>query len=323
MAQTELLKLQQHLKLLKEEYALIQNRYNDLEAKYQNLSALAPDENEEDTFTSGLIQNRYNDLEAKYQNLSALAPDENEEDTFTSRLLALIRNLYSSETYSDIKIKLKDKEINCHKIILNARSNEWNEAFLSNKAVLNWEGVESEVGEKIIYWLYTNEINLKSDDLTLKVLVQAHDFQLVNLVRKCEEVLTKNVTVTNCVMFYSVAEQIGAVKLREFCSEVISIYWNELKPKDFEHMSGALLTKMLKEKTKLPLHSAVRLLREDVIFLLLKEKTKLPLHSAVRLLREDVIFLLLIENASKVSWRLYLNMLLQFYLSLSERSNVI
>lgn len=266
-AQTELLKLQQHLKLLKEEYALIQNRYNDLEAKYQNLSALAP--------------------------------DENEEDTFTSRLLALIRNLYSSETYSDIKIKLKDKEINCHKIILNARSNEWNEAFLSNKAVLNWEGVESEVGEKIIYWLYTNEINLKSDDLTLKVLVQAHDFQLVNLVRKCEEVLTKNVTVTNCVMFYSVAEQIGAVKLREFCSEVISIYWNELKPKDFEHMSGALLTKML------------------------KEKTKLPLHSAVRLLREDVIFLLLIENASKVSWRLYLNMLLQFYLSLSERSNVI
>lgn len=265
-AQTELLKLQQHLKLLKEEYAQIQNRYNDLEAKYQNLSALAP--------------------------------DENEEDTFTSRLLALIRNLYSSETYSDIKIKLKDKEINCHKIILNARSNEWNEAFLSNKAVLNWEGVESEVGEKIIYWLYTNEINLKSDDLTLKVLVQAHDFQLVNLVRKCEEVLTKNVTVTNCVMFYSVAEQIGAVKLREFCSEVISIYWNELKPKDFEHMSGALLTKML------------------------KEKTKLPLHSAVRLLREDVIFLLLIENASKVSWRLYLNMLLHFYLSLSERLNV-
>lgn len=239
-------KLQQHLQLLKEEYAQIQNRYNELETKYQNLSALS--QNEDDG-----------------------------EDSFTYRLLSLIRNLYASETYSDIIIKLKDGQINCHKIVLNARSEEWNDAFLLNRSVLNWDGVDTDVGRNIISWLYTNEINLTTSDLTLKVLVQAYEFKLVDLVRKCEEVLMKNVTVTNCVKFYSVAEQIAAVKLRDFCSEMISIYWNELKSGDFEHMSGALLVKML------------------------KEKTKLPLHSAVQLLREDVIFLLLIENASKVS----------------------
>jgi hypothetical protein len=36
-------------------------------------------------------------------------------------------------------------------------------------------------------------------------------------------------------------------------------------------MSGALLYKMLKAKTKNPLHAAVRLRREDVVFLCLVE----------------------------------------------------
>lgn len=40
---------------------------------------------------------------------------------------------------------------------------------------------------------------------------------------------------------------------------------------DFEHMSSALLYRMLKAKTIQPLHEAVRLLREDVVFLCLVE----------------------------------------------------
>lgn len=224
------------------------------------------------------IQGRYNELESQYQSLSALSQDNN-EDSFTYRLLTLIKNLYQSETYSDIKIKLKDKEIYCHKFVLSARSDEWNETYLLNRSTLDWVDVEGDIGENIIYWLYTNDINLEDDDdLTLKVLVQANEFKLLNLVYKCEELLMGSVDVNTCVKFYSVAEQISAIRLRDFCSEMISIYWNQLKVSDFEDMSGPLLTKML------------------------KEKTSLPLHSAVRLVREDVIFLLLIENASRVSY---------------------
>lgn len=40
---------------------------------------------------------------------------------------------------------------------------------------------------------------------------------------------------------------------------------------DFAHMSSALLYRMLKSKTPQPLHGAVRLLREDVVFLCLVE----------------------------------------------------
>lgn len=71
--------------------------------------------------------------------------------------------------------------------------------------------------------------------------------------------------------FYCVAEEVGAANLLEYCSSLISIQWDELLPQDFIHMSGALLYKMLKAKTKHPLHSAVRLRREDVVFLCLVE----------------------------------------------------
>jgi rabankyrin-5 len=73
------------------------------------------------------------------------------------------------------------------------------------------------------------------------------------------------------VSFYCVAEEVGAANLLEYCSSLISIHWDELLPQDFIHMSGALLYKMLKAKTKHPLHSAVRLRREDVVFLCLVE----------------------------------------------------
>lgn len=54
---------------------------------------------------------------------------------------------------------------------------------------------------------------------------------------------------------------------------LISTHWDDLNASDFEHMSGPLLYQMLKSKTQLPLHSAVRLQREDVVFLCLVENS--------------------------------------------------
>lgn len=78
--------------------------------------------------------------------------------------------------------------------------------------------------------------------------------------------------------FYCVAEEVGAANLLEYCSNLISIHWDELLPQDFVHMSGALLYKMLKSKTKYPLHAAIRLRREDVVFLCLVENETTVSH---------------------------------------------
>lgn len=85
----------------------------------------------------------------------------------------------------------------------------------------------------------------------------------------CERALVSSVNVRSCVSFYCVAEEVQAANLLEYCSSLISIHWDELLPQDFILMSAQCLYKMLKTKTKHPLHSAVRLRREDVVFLCL------------------------------------------------------
>lgn len=238
--QSEVKKLQQHLALLKEEYSKLQSKYHEIENKYNAISA-----------TNG----------------------ENSEDTFAAHLLQTVANLYNSETYSDIKIKLCDRKINAHKLVLHARSNLWDETNLIDQNELDWSELNPEVAEAIILWLYTNKIDLKSEDLTLKLIRKAHEFKLNNLVESCEQFLIYAVTIRTCVKFYSVAEEIGAANLLKYCSGLISTHWDDLNASDFEHMSGPLLYQMLKNKTQLPLHSAVRLQREDVVFLCLVENS--------------------------------------------------
>lgn len=246
IAQAEINKLQQHLTLLKQEYTKLQAKYTNLERKYSNITA----ENGDCT------------------------------DSFASNLLRTITKLYNSETYSDIKIKLKDRTINAHKLVLCARSELWTEIISSNnKNELDWSEIDTDVAEKILQWLYTNDIQLINDELTLKIIRKAHEFKLTSLVERCETILVNHVDVQNCVKFYSVAEEISAINLREYCSGLISAHWNDLKSSDFESMSGPLLYEMLKSKTQLPLHSAVRLQREDVVFICLVENaSKVSLH---------------------------------------------
>jgi hypothetical protein len=44
-----------------------------------------------------------------------------------------------------------------------------------------------------------------------------------------------------------------------------------------------------------------------LLYKMLKAKTKFPLHAAIRLRREDVVFLCLVENEGTVSFYIFLN----------------
>lgn len=156
--------------------------------------------------------------------------------------------------------------------MLNARSNNWNEDLLPNISELDWSHLDNDVGETILLWLYTDSVDFsRGDELTLSIMRTAYEFKLSGLVERCEQTLINSVNVRNCVKFYSVADSICANILKEHCSALISTHWDDLTGSDFEHMTGELLYKMLKSKTEFPLHSAVRLLREDVVFLCLVE----------------------------------------------------
>lgn len=219
------------------------------------------------------MQRNYNELERKYNRVivsNDMAPD-GEFSSFVSRLVVTVASLYGRKLYSDVTIKLKDKEMPGHKFILNARSEEWSEEVLADTNELDWTELEPDVGMALLRWIYTDVVDLQHDILALSLLKISRKFKLPGLMGLCERALVSSVNVRTCVKFYCVAEEVGATNLLEYCSGLISTHWDDLTSQDFDHMSGPLLYKMLKSKTKHPLHAAIRLLREDVVFLCLVE----------------------------------------------------
>ncbi|XP_062122617.1 rabankyrin-5 [Drosophila sulfurigaster albostrigata] len=241
-------KLERHLALLKVEYTKLQRNYVELERKYNEI--VASTEGESAEFSS-----------------------------FVSRLALTASSLYGRSMYSDLNIKTNANGtlIPAHKFVLHARSEKWQNEVLASTNLMDWSDLEEDIATALLRWIYTDIVDLQHDRLTLGLLKVAHQFSLPALLGLCERALVASVGVRSCVRFYCVAEEVGATALLEYCSGIISTHWDDLTPQDFEYMSGPLLFKMLKSKTKHPLHAAIRLLREDVVFLCLVENdTVLP-----------------------------------------------
>ncbi|CAF4446146.1 unnamed protein product, partial [Adineta steineri] len=99
----EIVKLQQHLILLREEYVKLQQGYKILERNYNILNV-----------TTKLDQ-----------------------DSFVCRLLKTVAELFNRELYSDISIKLDGETLYGHRFILAARSHKWDSQQLDDATELD------------------------------------------------------------------------------------------------------------------------------------------------------------------------------------------
>ncbi|XP_069982534.1 rabankyrin-5 isoform X2 [Penaeus vannamei] len=238
--QDEVGKLQQHLSLLREQYVKLQERYTALEQQHAIVTAGTQ-------VSEG-------------------------EDSFVTRLLRFVADLYDKEKYSDMSVHLGTRTIRAHRFVLAARSDNWGVSSLADVDALDWSSLDEEVGEAVLRWVYTDHVSLLNEhDFTLSLMRAAACFSLNPLMKRCEKALMGWVTVRNCVRLYTTADEIGAQTLRDHCSTLISTHWNDFTPDDFSHMTAPLLYAMFKSKTKHPLHAAIRLQREDVVFLYLIE----------------------------------------------------
>uniref|UniRef100_H9H7M3 Ankyrin repeat and FYVE domain containing 1 n=1 Tax=Monodelphis domestica TaxID=13616 RepID=H9H7M3_MONDO len=134
----------------------------------------------------------------------------------------------------------------------------------------------------LLRWVYTDDLELKEDDVFLTELMRlANRFQLQLLRERCEKGVMALVNVRNCIRFYQTAEELNAGSLMNYCAEIIASHWvsgDDLRKEDFSGMSAQLLYQMIQSKTQHPLHKAIRLEREDVVFLyLIETDAQLPL----------------------------------------------
>ncbi|XP_017684326.1 PREDICTED: rabankyrin-5 [Lepidothrix coronata] len=197
------------------------------------------------------LQKKLVDTERRCSLLAVEANQDNASDTFISRLLTIVAELYQQEQYSDLKIKVGDKHIRAHKFVLAARSDTWSLANLAS----------------------TEELDLSESTKhnEKQICLEELDFFLSKDRALCEKGVMSLVNVRNCIRFYQTAEELSASTLLNYCAEIIASHWDDLRKEDFSSMSAQLLYKMFKSKTEYPLHKAIKVEREDVVFLYLIE----------------------------------------------------
>ncbi|KAJ8783812.1 hypothetical protein J1605_008855 [Eschrichtius robustus] len=218
------------------------------------------------------LQKKLAETEKRCTLLAAQANKESSKESFISRLLTIVAELYEQEQYSDLKIKVGGRHINAHKFVLAARSDSWSLASLSSTEELDLSDANPEVTMTMLRWIYTDELEFREDDVFLTELMKlANRFQLQLLRERCEKGVMSLVNVRNCIRFYQTAEELNASTLMNYCAEIIASHWDDLRKEDFSSMSAQLLYKMIKSKTEYPLHKAIKVEREDVVFLYLIE----------------------------------------------------
>jgi len=239
MPQSEVEKLTQHLALLRSEYVKLQQKCSTLERDHAVLQA-----------ESG----------------------KQDDDSFVSRLLATVSSLYNKALYSDLVIATPSSNLHAHKFVLSCRSKEWRVSSLAEVDSLDWVDLGDEISQALLRWIYTDQITFSSgDQFTLSLMAAASQFKLKQLVDNCEQNLVSSVSVSNCISFFSTAHKINAESLKDHCSQLISANWDKFSFEDFSELSAELVYGMLKKRAKFPLHSAIELKREDVVFLYLIE----------------------------------------------------
>ncbi|KAL7834912.1 hypothetical protein SRHO_G00291590 [Serrasalmus rhombeus] len=244
MAEEEVQKLQKHLSLLRQEYVKMQQKLVETERRCSMLAAQA----------------------------SGHGSSTQPSDSFISRLLAIVADLYQQDQYSDLKVKIGQQRLSAHKFVLAARSDNWSLANLASTSDLDLSEAKPEVAMAMLRWAYTDELELCEDDTFLIDLMKlANRFQLHLLRERCEKGVMSSVNVRNCIRFYQTAEELDATTLMNYCGEIIASHWDDLRKEDFSTMSAQLLYKMIKSKTEFPLHKAIKVEREDVVFLYLIE----------------------------------------------------
>lgn len=258
-------KLSKRLSLLRDEYVKLQTKYHELQSKYDRLASTSMSNVDSDTSNDLFDSNGTRNSNETNRKSSSV--------TFVNNILNFIGSLYDNESYSDLSAKLMDGNlIRLHKFVLRFRSNHWDQyGNLDNVDLIDLEQLSSTVGIPLFRWIYTGiiELNSKEEEFILEIVRYASRFNLKPLIEQCEEALIGFVRVDNCIYFNQTSEEHGLNRLAEYSAKLVTLYWDSLQASDFDKVSTEYLYRLFKEKSQYPLHKAIRIMNEDLIFLLL------------------------------------------------------
>ncbi len=130
----------------------------------------------------------------------------------SSKIGEFFANLYNNKDFSDVILAVGESKIQAHKLILSARSEYFAGMFGSDFKESKEKVVEIEEDEdlfkQMVEIFYTNDVSKVAFEMALELIVLARKYLVEELVKSCEEIIIKDMTLGNCLKILSVADSV-------------------------------------------------------------------------------------------------------------------
>ncbi|XP_067683137.1 kelch-like protein 24 [Haliotis asinina] len=140
--------------------------------------------------------------------------------------------LLSDEKHADVEVIIDKKSFKCHKAILIAMSPYFDAMFSSGmresvSGVVKMEGIESDVFSSILMYIYQG-YDVVQEGNAENMLKAASILQMEILQKRCEDFLSKKISVDNCLLRWRVACAHDCKNLRKAAWAFILEHFEEL-----------------------------------------------------------------------------------------------
>jgi len=134
--------------------------------------------------------------------------------------------LFKTMHNSDVCFRVDDQEIRAHKSILISRSPVFTAMFdhqmkENQTRVVEIVDINPDTFRSVLYFMYTDKVQLKTEEETKKMLIAADKYMLHLLKHKCEEFLISRVCSSNFMELLALAHVHSALDLKKAALEFI------------------------------------------------------------------------------------------------------
>ncbi|RVE58033.1 hypothetical protein OJAV_G00205020 [Oryzias javanicus] len=202
-----------------------------------------------------------------------------------------LKELLNENKLIDCTLKVEDRSIPCHRLILAACSPYFRELFFSmdgkevetKEVVL--ENLDPNVMELVVNYLYSAEIDIYDSNVQ-DILALANRFQIPSVFTVCVNYLQKKLTMKNCLAIYRLGLMMNCARLAMAARDYIADRFEavaedndflELAPPELFAIIGADALNV--EKEEVVFEALMRWIRKD------KEKRKKSLEEAFDFIR--------------------------------------
>lgn len=202
-----------------------------------------------------------------------------------------LKELLNENKLIDCVLKVGDRSIPCHRLIMAACSPYFRELFFSangkevNQKEVVLENLDPSVMEAIVKYMYSAEIDI-NDNNVQDILAIANRFQIPSVFTVCVNYLQKKLSKNNCLAIYRLALMLNSVRLAVAARDFIADRFEAIaKDEDFLELAPPELFAIIGadalnvEKEEIVFETVMRWIRKD------KEKRMKLLEEAFECIR--------------------------------------